>query len=157
MKIYEQGKTLIELLVVIAIIAILAAMLLPALGTARERARTASCVNNLRQLGLAMQMYEHDFGGYLIISGNWTIGGEWPAQRYLREGGYMTRMSTWVCFSFPLYSYNEDDRTQTYATLRSNDYDAESHEDCSRLNERMWRGIRYAFDDAGNWLGSYGT
>ena len=59
------GFTLIELLVVIAIIAILAAILLPALQKAREKARQSVCMNNLKQIGLAILMYVQDYDGFL--------------------------------------------------------------------------------------------
>lgn len=78
----KAGFTLIELLVVIAIIAILAAILFPVFGKARENARKSACLSNLKQLGLGFMQYTQDYDGKLPGAGQyqkWKNGGHWVA------------------------------------------------------------------------------
>ena len=78
----RQGFTLIELLVVIAVIAILAALLLPALASAKAKALQTQCINNQRQIGLAYQMYADDNRNSLPIHQDWASEGGGDGKYY---------------------------------------------------------------------------
>lgn len=82
----SNGFTLIELLVVIAIIAILAAILFPVFAQAREKARQSSCLSNMKQLGLSVQMYTDDYDETLPPPKS-RLGTQWsiPVQPYIKN------------------------------------------------------------------------
>jgi prepilin-type N-terminal cleavage/methylation domain-containing protein/prepilin-type processing-associated H-X9-DG protein len=101
----QRTFTLIELLVVIAIIAILASMLLPALGKARDKAKAISCTNNFKQSALGFQMYAGDNDGIYAITQNYS-GKSYPWLSTLYGGAvaanpdatnYLSNPSSGVC------------------------------------------------------------
>ncbi len=100
--------TLIELLVVIAIIAILAAMLLPALSQARRIAKKSVCTNNLKQMGQANSLYTSDYNDYLVHGGfYWTNGTKWTTKimPYIGQESYKSPKTSggqiWTCGENP--------------------------------------------------------
>src|SRR5688500_180115 len=104
---HRRGFTLIELLVVIGIIAVLASLMLPAMSSAKDRAKMTTCINNLRQIGLGVKMYVGDegkFPPYRVLDADkrerftWdSIGGNDPTE---------THAPYWLAANKrPLYDY----------------------------------------------------
>lgn len=90
-----SGFTLIELLVVVSIIAVLAAMLLPALGIVREAAASMVCTSNLRQFGMAAQTYAQDWNGFLVPGAICDSAGN-QTNNWYGNSDFADRLDGWI-------------------------------------------------------------
>ena len=119
-----RGFTLVELLVVIGIIALLISILLPTLGKAREAAKVAQCLSNIRQMGMAFQMYANEYKdsvplahvssswwqGYSVWIGTTTAGDKGPLYPFYERGYFKQPQALYCPSQYDVrYTYNNPD------------------------------------------------
>ena len=111
--------TLIEMLVAIAIIAILAALLFPALAKAKGFAKQTACASNMRQDGLCMQLYAQDSNGYVFLYKNYLFGAEQGWADALSSGDYLKNKDICLCPASIPYKYSATYPWATYGVERT--------------------------------------
>jgi prepilin-type N-terminal cleavage/methylation domain-containing protein/prepilin-type processing-associated H-X9-DG protein len=157
MRRHRSGFTLIELLVVIAIIGVLIALLLPAVQSAREAARRAQCVNNLKQIGLALHNYADSHGRLPIGRGVRPARPYTDTSKYNYSGfagllPYIEQQPLFASINFQLTMTLQFGNDTSQRTVISN-YLCPSENQAAPAE---WAGVNYRFNEGSNILYAHG-
>src|SRR5262245_58966658 len=160
----SRGFTLIELLVVIAIIAVLIALLLPAVQSAREAARRAQCINNIKQIVLACHTYHNQVGGFppdSIADSNW-YGTWWAWPSFILP--QMEQVPVYNAINYGLYCTHPVNMTADLTIIPS--FLCPSDDSNKLFNDRVYIAGNQAISQVGwslpttaastNYVGSWG-